>query len=71
MLIQEEITPGCMVHVEAAVCTEDSDDLSEDDDVNVAPLSEKAPLHYRIETNAVTINDLPIEDIESWELDNF
>ncbi|GAX20648.1 ATP-dependent Clp protease ATP-binding subunit ClpB [Fistulifera solaris] len=71
MLIQEEITPGCVVHVEAAVCTEDSDDLSENDDVSVAPLSETAPLHYRIETNAVAINDLHIEDIDSWELDNF
>ncbi|GAX27947.1 hypothetical protein FisN_32Lh031 [Fistulifera solaris] len=71
MLIQEEISPGCVVHVEAAVCTEDSDGLSDEDDASVVPLSEKAPLHYRVETNAVTSDDLPIEDIDSWELDHF
>ncbi len=71
ILIQDEISPGCVVHVEAAVCTEDSDGLSDEDDASVVPLSEKAPLHYRVETNAVTSDDLPIEDIDSWELDYF
>ncbi|GAX20645.1 ATP-dependent Clp protease ATP-binding subunit ClpB [Fistulifera solaris] len=70
MLIQGDITSGCVVHIEA---TEAGDDDSFDDASH--PLSKKARLHYRVEANSGN-SDMDVDDDidfnpNNWEGDEF
>jgi ATP-dependent Clp protease ATP-binding subunit ClpB len=62
MLLQEEITSGCVVHVEA---TEQS---SSDDDTSRLQLAEKSPLQYRVGFDGVTSCDTIAKDIDAWRI---